>query len=333
MHIKTLTLSEWDDALPTTGFGWAHRPETLQVLDNYTTGELRLYGGFKGEQLIGLLPAVIRNELFAKAVISPPPGFGIPQMGPILMPTSPKQRKQEIVNREFTSAILDRVAAHDLLTLFGMSCSTEYADPRPYLWAGFDVETRFTYQLPLDATTPERLLQSFSREARRGIRDAEDAGVTVTVQGVDGARDIYSAHKARRNEQGDNYPVSWEYIRDLVATLGDRIRVYVAETSNGEFASGITVVYSNDTGYSLQGGTRTDRQSGSANELLHWRIIEDILTDPALASIDRYDLGNANIESLAHYKSKYSAEPVPHYLIKSGRLMDLAQKAYELIAY
>lgn len=333
MYIKTLSLSEWDDALPDTCFKWAHAPETLRVLDNYVSGELRLYGGFKGQQLVGMLPVVVRNELFATAVISPPPGFGIPQMGPILMPTSPKQRKQEIVNREFTEAVLETVDAHDPLTLFGMSCSTEYTDPRPYLWAGFDVETRFTYQLPLDATLPESVLQSFSRDTRRGIRDAENAGITVTLQGLEGARDIYAAYKTRRNEQGDSYPVSWEYIRDLVATLGDCVRVYVAETPDGEFISGVTVVYSNDEGYFLQGGTRADHQDVSANALLHWRIVEDILTDPALASIERYDLGNANIASLAHYKSKYGAEPIPHYLIKSGKLMDLAQKAYDMIAY
>lgn len=333
MRIETLTLSEWEDALPATGFEWTHAPETLRVLGSHVPGDVRLYGGYKGQQLVGLFPAIVQSKLFATAVISPPPGFGIPQMGPVLMPTSPKQRKQEIVNQEFTEAILETVAAHDPFTLFGISCSTAYTDPRPYLWAGFDIEPRFTYQLALGSTTPERVQQSFSREARRGIRDAENAGITVSLQGVEGARNVYTAHKARRNEQGDNYPVTWEYIHDLVAALGDRIRVYVAETSTGEFVSGITVVYSNDEAYFLQGGTRTDHQSGSANELLHWRIIEDILTDPKLASVDRYELGNANLEPLAHYKSKYSAEPVPHYLIKSGPLMDLAQKAYELLVY
>ncbi|RRJ31823.1 GNAT family N-acetyltransferase [Halocatena pleomorpha] len=331
MHIETLTFSDWGKALPATGFEWSHTPETLRVLDRHAK-DVCLYGGYKGQQLVGLLPAVVRTELFATAIISPPPGFGIPQMGPILMPTSPKQRKREIVNKEFTQAILETVAAHDPCTLFGVSCSTTYTDPRPYLWAGFDVESRFTYQLALRSTTPKRVLQSFSREARRGVHNAEEAGITVSQGGIEDARAVYDAHRTRRNEQGDNYPVSWEYTRDLVETLGDRIRVYVAETAAGAFLSGITVVYSNDKGYFFQGGTRTER-NGNANELLHWRIIEDILTDPELGSIDRYDLGNANLEPLAHYKSKYDAEPVPHYLIKSGKLMDIVQKAYEIIAY
>lgn len=333
MHIETLTLSEWADALPATGFEWSHTPGTLEVLDSHVKGTLRLYGGYKGNELIGLLPVVVRSELGVTAVVSPPPGFGIPQMGPILLPTSPKQRKQEKVNQEFTRAVLEAVAAHDPLTLFGLSCSTEYTDPRPYLWAGFDVETRFTYRLALDDRSPESVSQSFSREVRRGIRDAENAGVTVTLQGISGARSVYDAHERRRNDQGDNYPVPWEYVRDLLAALEDRARVYVAHAPDGEFLSGITVVYTNEEAYYIQGGTHVDHQYVSANELLHWHVIEDILTDPALASVTRYDLGNANMESLAYYKSKYSAEPIPYYLIKSGRLMDLAQKAYELLTY
>lgn len=333
MHIETLTYSEWETALPSTGFEWAHAPETLRVLEDHVTGDLRLYGGFNGEELVGLLPVVVRTELFATAVISPPPGYGIPQLGPILMPASPKQRRQEIVNREFTDALLETVSSHAPLTLVGLSCSTDYTDPRPYRWAGFDVETRFTYQRPLADTTPECVLQSFSRDARREIRDAKDAGFTVSRQDLEGARDVYNAYKARRNEQGDNYPVPWEYIRDLVAALEERVRVYVAETSDGEFVSGVTVVFSNDEAYFLQGGTRVDHLDVSANALLHWRIFEDVLTDPALSSIVRCDLGNANTEPLAHYKSKYGAEPVPHYLIKSSTLVNLAQKAYEMIVY
>lgn len=333
MHIETLTYTEWDSALPSSGFEWAHAPETLRVLENHVTGDLRLYAGYNGEELIGLLPAVVRTELFATAVLSPPPGYGIPQLGPILMPASPKQRRQEIVNREFTAALLETVSSLAPLTLVGLSCSTGYTDPRPYRWDGFDVETLFTYQLPLEDTSSECVLRSFSRDARREIRDAQDAGFTVGLQGLEGARKVYDSYKARRNEQGDNYPVSWEYIRDLVAALEERVRVYVAETPDGEFVSGVIVVFSNEKAYFLQGGTRVDHLNVSSNALLHWRVFEDILTDPALSSIDRCDLGNANIEPLAHYKSKYGAKPVPHYLLKSSLLMDLAQKAYELIVY
>lgn len=333
MRIQRLTLDEWVDVFPASGFEWAHRPDVLRVIDAHATGELQLYGGFKGEQPVGLLPAVVRTELFVTAVLSPPPGLGIPRLGPILLPTSPKRSKQEKVNREFTTGILDAIDAHEPLTLVGFACPAVYADPRPYIWAGFDVEPRFTYRLDLDGRTPEDVKKSFSSSVRREMRDAEAAGITVSLRGMDGTREVYTAHANRRNEQGDDYPVSWEYTRDLVAALGEHARTYVAETPEGEFAGGLTVLYSNDEGYYIQGGTRAGISDVSPNALLHWHAIEDILTDPALSSVTRYDLGNATIESLSRYKSKYGGEVVSQYLVTSGRLMTLARRAYELITY
>ena len=333
MQIRPLTFDEWGDALPASGFEWAHRPAALRVIDEHTRGELRLYGGFNGQQPVGLLPLVVRTELFATVALSPPPGVGVPRLGPILMPASSKRRKQEKINREFTEGVLDAIGAHDPFTLVGLSCSTEYTDPRPYVWAGFDVEPHFTYRLDLDGRTLENVKGSFSSSIRRGIRDAEEAGITVSRRGIDGAREVHASHAARRSEQGDEYSVSWEYTRDLVTALGEHARTYVAETPDGEFVGGLTVLYSNEEGYYIQGGTRAGHAAVSPNALLHWRVIEDIHADPALSSVTRYDLGNATIRPLSQYKSKYGGELLSQYLLTSGRLMTLARRAYELLAY
>ena len=56
MQIRPLTLDEWGDALPASGFEWAHRLAALPI-DEHTRGELRLYGGFNGQQPVGLSPS------------------------------------------------------------------------------------------------------------------------------------------------------------------------------------------------------------------------------------------------------------------------------------
>jgi hypothetical protein len=43
--------------------------------------------------------------------------MSVPRLGPILMPTSPKRRKQEKVNREFTDEILDELDIHSSRTV------------------------------------------------------------------------------------------------------------------------------------------------------------------------------------------------------------------------
>lgn len=333
MDVQELSLSEWGEALPESGFEVFHRPEALRVVDEYAEGDLKLFGGFRGDRPVGLLPVIVQRKALFRLVVSPPPSLGIPHLGPVLMPASPKRRKQEKLNRTFVQSVLERLDTESPATLVGMACSTAYDDPRPYTWSDYSVRPLFSYQLDLAGRTPEEVMGAFSKSLRREIRDARDVDVTVREADDGAALDVFDVHRARFAERGAGFPMPREYARDVVAELGDRARVYVVEDGDGEFVNGITVLYSNDAGFFWQGAVRSDYEGVSVNGLLHWRVIEDILTDPTLESVDRYDLGNADMERLARYKSKFGAVPAPYYAVYSGPMMVLAQKVYEAIAY
>ncbi|WP_129116667.1 GNAT family N-acetyltransferase [Halegenticoccus tardaugens] len=337
MRVEQLDLNAWGDALPSSGFEVFHTPAALSVLDEHASGQLRLYGGFKGEQPIALLPVVLRQQSVGTAMLSPPPAMGVPRLGPVIMSPSPKRRKQERVNREFTKEVLEELEIDSSLSLLRMVCNTAYDDPRPYVWNDLSVEPFFTYTLQLDGANPDDLLSSFSKSLRREIRDAKDIDVVVErVPPLEGARLVYEDAKSRYEEQDEQYRLSWPYVRDLVGALADerRCRVYLARTPDGEYLSGITALYSNDMAYFWQGGTRATYDGTSINSLLHWRIIEDIIDDPPIDSVHAYDLMGANTERLCRYKAKFGAELVPYYLVEStGRSMDVAKRAYSLISH
>lgn len=333
MEIRELTLSEWRTALPNDGFEVFHLPEVLEVINEYAAGQLHLLGGYRGEQLVGLFPVFIRRKWIATAILSPPPAMYIPRLGPLVMPRSPKRRKQEKLNRTFTGEVLEHLNANDPFTLCGITCGQTYMDPRPFSWEGFDIETRFSYSIPLKGSSPKNVLNSFSRSLRREIRDGKELDIRVKTQGIDAVREVYEATKAHYEEQGANFPVPAGFVRDIVRTLDDRVRVYVAEDDTGKTLGGIIVLYSNDTAYFWLGGTRTEYENVSVNSLIHWQIIEDAITDDDLSSIDHYDLGNANNKRLTRYKSKYNPELVPSYMIHSGKLATLAKDMYFRIIY
>ncbi len=333
MRVESLDLADWSDELPETGFEVFHTASALSVLDDHISGELRLYGGFKGQQAVGLFPVVVQDRSVGTAVFSPPPGYGIHRLGPIVMPTSPKQRKRERVNQRFTEAVLEEIGIDDSLTLFRAICNAEYTDPRPYLWADLNIETKFTYVLDVEGETPDDVLSSFSKSLRRGIRDGEDLDVQIEREGVEGARAVYNNTVDRYEEQDQSFPLTWPYVRDLVTALEERARVYVARTPEGRFLSGITVLYSNDVGYFWQGGTRATYDNVSINSLLHWHVIRDIIEDPPYESVTGYDLMGANTERLCQYKSKFGAELVPYYVTESsGAGMEVAKRAYQMVA-
>jgi hypothetical protein len=361
MRVEQLDLSEWESALPSDGFEVFHRPEALEVVERHTDAEMKLFGGFKGQQPIALLPIFVQRKSVGTAVTSPPPSLGIPRLGPILMPTSPKRRKQEKVNNEFTESVLKQVGTDlDLdqrlaevgvespmaermldtldvdsrLTLFRMECNAAYGDPRPYSWGNLQVEPNFTYFLDVDGRDTEAVRKSFSKSLRREIRDAEDLDVTVETEGLSGAREIFRATRQRFAEQDEPFALTWEYVRDLFEALAenDHARAYVARDGDGEYLSGITVLYSNDHAYFWQGGAKAIYEGTAVNSLIHWRLIEDLVEDPPVESVTKYDLMGANTERLCRYKAKFGADLVPYYVVESpGAAMNVAKRAYKLV--
>lgn len=333
MDIQLLSVSEWEEASQSIETSVFHTPELLGLIDDHYSGELQLFAGYRGEQLVAIFPTFVKDWRFATGVFSPPPGFGLPHVGPLLMPASPKPRKRERLNRQFTEGVIERVSTNRPLTLFRTECRPEHTDPRPFNWAGLAVETKFTYRLDIVDRTTEDVLKGFSSSLRREINSGLDSDITVEIEGVEGARHIFDQLERRYTEQGRKFPVSWPFVRDVVETLDERCRVFVARDPEGAYLSGIIALYSDDTAYLWQGGARQTYRDVSTNSLVHWRIIEDLIENPARESVERYDFFGADLKRLSGYKSKFGGRLVPHYAAETaGAEMKLARTAYKIAA-
>ncbi|WP_338729828.1 GNAT family N-acetyltransferase [Haladaptatus sp. DJG-WS-42] len=332
MRIEQLDLSEWEAALPAAGFEVFHTPEALRVIDDHTAAEMQLFGGFNGQEPVALLPTFVKDRSVGRTIMSPPPAMGIPHLGPVLMPNSPKRRKHEQLNQQFTEGVLEALDANSPRTLLRMVCSPSYHDPRPYRWDDFRVSSDFTYHLTVGDGPLDAVMSSFSRSLRTEIRRLDDLDLTFSVEGIESAKIIYDDQVARYAEQGETFTLSWEYVRDLLLSLGDRCRVYVARDGTGAYLNGIITLYSNDTVYYWLGGMRASYENVSVNTLLHWAILKDVAEDPALSAITTYDMVGANTKRLCDYKSKFGAHLVPYYVVETNNpLMDVAKTAYNVV--
>lgn len=333
MNVETISRDDWVAALPDEGYEPFHTGAALEVMAEHATGDLELFCGYNGDRPVALLPVVRRSERVGEAVLSPPPSLGIPRLGPLLMPASPKQRKRESLNKEFTTAALEQLGTDARFTLFRAICSPSYTDPRPFEWAGLDVEPTFTYRLDVAGRSLDEVRSGFSRSLRREIRDAEALDLTVERGGLDGAREVFDATAARYADQDRALPMDWAYVRDLVEAMGEHARVYVLRDDDGTFLTGITVLYSADRAYFWQGGAKTIHEGTSINSLAHWHVIRDLLDDPPAGEPGSYDLMGANTERLCRYKSKFGAALEPYYVVESsGRSMDAAKRAHGLLS-
>lgn len=330
MRVDRISLSEWDEVLP-GGTDIFHQPRVLTVLDEHVRGELTLYAGFKGEEPVALLPIFVRRVPFGRVAVSPPPGTGLPHLGPVISYNGAKRRKRERVNGTFAERVTDDLAATAPTTAFRMICSPGFTDPRPYGWETLDLSPAFTYVLDVDRPL-EDILNRFSRSLRREIRHGRDLDVSVRVEGADAGQRVFEQTLDRYDDQDRTLPVDWEYVRDLLDALDERYRVYVARDPSDRFLGGITVLYAGDTAYFWQGGAKESYENISVNSLIHWNIISDIADDASLASISRYDLMGANTKRLCKYKAKFGAELVPYYIVQSdGIATKLAKRLYQVV--
>ncbi|OVE85954.1 GNAT family N-acetyltransferase [Natronolimnobius baerhuensis] len=335
MDIERLTLEEWGDALPRSGIEVFHDPDALAVLDAHTDAEMRLYGAYKGQQAVGLLPVFVDQKSVGRTVFSPPLSLGVPRLGPVINPNSPKQRKWERINSELADAVMADLETDKRSTLFRMTCPVGYEDPRPYNWNDASIEPKFTYVVDLeDAQDIEDAMSGFSKSLRNEMRRVDEVDLTIETEGVDSALRIYDDVVAQYEEYDDTAPMSRQFVRDLLSSLDDdRWRVYVARTPDGEYKSGILSLFSNDLAYYWQGGVVASYENVSVNNLIHRTILEDIVTDPDLESVTGYDLVGANTERLCEYKGKFNGELRPYYVVESSGLeMTLAKSAYQRVS-
>jgi len=335
MEIDRLELEKWDDCLPERGFEVFHDPDALAVLDAHSDAELRLYGAFKGQQTVGLLPVFVDRKAVGRTIVSPPLSMGVPRLGPLINPNSPKQRKWERINSELAAGVLADLEAERRSTLFRMTCPVGYGDPRPYRWNDLSVEPEFTYVVDLEGCTDiEEAMAGFSKSLRNEMRRLEDVDLEIRQEGIDAALGIYDDVVSQYAQYDEEPPMSKPFLRDLLSTLDDeRWRVYVARAPDGTYQSGVITLFSADLAYYWQGGVTASYDHVSVNNLLHRTILEDIVTDPALESVTGYDLVGANTERLCEYKGKFNGELKPYYVVESeGLEMRLAKSAYQRMA-
>lgn len=341
MEIKRLSLDEWGKKLPSTGFEVFHTPEALSVLDAHTSGELLLLGGFKGQSVVALLPVFVRSGPIGQVVTSPPPVMSVPRLGPLVMPNSPKRSKREKVTRRFIEGVVEHLDATGSLSIVRIRCPLGFDDPRPFAWEQFDIETSFTYVVDLNGDL-DTVLGSFSKSLRRDFRNAETSDLSVSLEGLDAAERIVSQVQDRYDEYDDLGKIDWPYAQDLLLELDERSRIYVVRDPDGQFLSGIVALYSSDTVYFWQGGVsqtyEQELEDGStrtisANALLHRAIIEDVLTDPDLKDIDKYDLVGANTQRLCAYKSKFGPRLEAYYVVESAGIgTALAKSGFQIVS-
>lgn len=311
-------LERWDDNVARSENGTVfHQLAALRMQAKHTGAEFHPLVGLKGQEVVGLFPVFELSKGPVSGVFSPPPYLWVPYGGPIMIhQPGVKRRKVDRRNKEFLTGCLDWLTDNGLGTYQQFTVAPGYDDMRPFTRTGATVSPAYTYTVDLDPGR-DALLESFSRDARTNIRDAEESGYTIRVGGVTEIDWIIDQLQDRYHSQGLSFPDLSEFIVDLYEqpTLPDgTIRPYVCYDGSTR-VGGMIIAESNGTTYRWLGGMKpVGGPDISVNDALDWAVMCDAID----RGVSTYDLVGAGVESINRYKSKFDPHLGVFYRVRAG---------------
>ena len=290
-----------------------HRYEALRVQADHADARLHLLVGHADGKLVGVFPVFEVRKGPITTVFSPPPHLRVTYLGPAMVDTG-DQHERERRQQQFIEGCVDWI--DDNLSARYLHVRTVHGDQRPFMWNDCDVTPSYTYHVDLDRDE-EDLKMSFSSDARKNIRDAEDREFEIEEGGRGAIYRIVEQVRLRYENQGIAYHVSPEFVVDLYDALPEgQVRPYELRV-DGEFIGGVLALQDDAAVYRWQGGVRTDADVDlPTNDLLDWRI----MADARERGLGTYDLVGADNPRINKYKAKFNPELVPFYSIERSSM-------------
>ena len=173
----------------------------------------------------------------------------------------------------------------------------------------FPFFSRDVTELSVRLTDEEQTLAGFQRHARQHIRRADRKGYRIRSGGAELLEPVHRIIRMTALRKGFRVP-SEDTLAGLLDAGADveGVRLYLAETPDGQPVSGIAVGADRFTTHYLFGGVDPERVAGvSPTPLVHWTAMRDAIARGARA----YNLGSAAPASIAAFKEQFGPVRVP----------------------
>ena len=320
-------IDRWDSFVERSPHGtFFHQLDALEVQAAHAGAELHPLVGFKGQEMVGVLPVFEVSKGPLTAVFSPPPDLLVAYLGPALSDMGEMNRRTAEKRRaRFVDGCFEWIDDHLGPNHLHIRTGGRYDDLRPFQWNGCDLSVHYTYEVDLSPGA-EAVMANFSSDARRNVRTNGKPPFVLEEGDEDDLRAILEQVRSRYESQGLAYTVPPEFVVDLADRLEGGVRPYVCRVDD-EFVGGIVSLEHGDAIYRWQGGVRVDVDVDlPVNDLLDWHVMNEGMD----RGRTRYDLVGANNRRINRYKAKFGPELRTFYSVDRGSpLTRMAAKLYK----
>ncbi|KAF5063389.1 Acetyltransferase (GNAT) domain protein [anaerobic digester metagenome] len=286
--------SEWDHFVNTNSQGTIfHSSIWVNTLADLFNQRGTIFGCFLNERIIGgfVLYRPRSWRIFAQAHST----AAMSSFGGLIVKSDP--RWDCLTHKHNLDSVI-RAVTEDLRALglryVFFELSPPFFDVRSFMWNGWKEIPRYTY-----VVSPQSVLPS--KEARRYIRRAEEAG--FVVERMTDSETYFQLFSDTYTRQGLPPPLTREQMRRLWRVIDEAGlgRMWVARTPAGEWAAAAIQLNDQKRTYAWSATSNVELRKSGANYLLQNTIFQHEASDGFVESY----LFTANMPNLANFQKQF----------------------------
>jgi len=175
-----------------------------------------------------------------------------------------------------------------------------FPDIRPFKWAGWNVDIRYTYVV--DLTDLGKLWNEIEKQTRYEITHASKDYLCWMTPDIGAFDSLYSETFKRK---GIERPIDSEFMHKLCFSLNAGI---FCSTTSDTIGSMAVIIEDSKRAYYILGAS----EEGHTSSLTLWTIFQNL----AKYGVKEIDLVGANSESIALYKRGFAGKLLPYFGVK-----------------
>lgn len=196
--------------------------------------------------------------------------------------------------------------------IFSLPFPTQYVDMQEFIWKGYSVEPRYTYQLNL-SESEEDLMSKMSSERRKNIKKAQkDRVYSKKTSNLEEAKRLVFGTYENKNLEADK-PVL-NHIFNTFSSEENSICCVSYNKDNKAIAT-VFCVFDDDVCYYILGGYDKDKRHEGAGALAMWQAIK-IAKEKGLKT---FDFEGSMLPSVEKYFRGFGGEMFPFYTVNKNK--------------
>jgi hypothetical protein len=305
-EVPPLELARFDDFLaaspqgtPFAGAAW------LSLLAGQLPGRVVALAFAAAGETRALVPAWERRDALLGPAAEIPPLT--PYWGPCLPPAG-ALRPERVKARDHDVLAAAAAEIKGRWRCARLACHPNVADVRPFTWAGFRGDARYTSIL---APTPaDEFLASLSSSLRNKIKQGEGLAVEESAD----PEPFVAMYGATFGRRGMKRPVTESFLRALAAAFcGSAGTFFYLKGDGGEPVAGRLVLWDRRAAYDLLAAS-LEAGRGPLGAYLLWREVQAVW-EKGLP----LDMVGVNVEAIARFKESFGGRLTPYYQLAAYR--------------